>query len=466
MDFDFEDEEYIAKKAAEDERRAEIAKEQARMAAEEEAAKQKSAEELYETLDKINQTVDSYMAYFVTVANLAPKNRKPEVINLIQKTLEHTDPKGFTYVFRFARHTFILLIKQSRKQYAQAALSKIKALFPRDPAVAPKAARPLFKVFYLTTEDKFFRQEVASLLNKLSSDSKEPTYYHRDNTIALGIDNLYAVMDVIDNVRINEAIRLRPIVAVVKNKLEGIYFHEFYFSDAAVSKKMKPNVDLKAEKWLHSYLKQSLELKLMDAVQSTHSPIVPAFVMLPLSLDTLFKESFDIFNFALRSKGLSLIVGISLEDILANPVLYGDAKGFLRTQGHRILINSLSAESISYVDISAINPDFAKITWSEKLPEFLPDIKKVIDVVGADRVVLAGCDTDEVVAWGASLGIKFFEGDHTDALVGDYITESCVLSKCTTAECMSRYCVFSGPLREKCTYPDVMNDPPVWISRF
>lgn len=466
MDFDWTDEEYIAKKALEDEQRAEIAKEQARAVAEEEAAKQKSAEELYETLDKISQTVDSYMAYFVTVANLAAKNRKPEVINLIQKTLEHADPKGFSYVFRFERHTFILLIKQSRKQYAQATLSKIKALFPRDPAVMPKSPNPLFKVFYLTTEGKLFRHEVAALLKKLSSDTKEPTYYHYEDTISIDINNLYAVMDVIDNVRINEAIRLRPIAAVQKGELEGIYFHEFYFSDAAVSKKMKPNVDLKAEKWLHTYLKKSLELKLMDAVQSTHTPIVPAFVMLPLSLDTLFRESFDIFNFALKSKGLNLIVGITPQDILSNPVLYGEAKSFLKSQRHRILLNSLSAESLPYVDITDMNLDFVKISWSEKLPEVISDVKKVIETIGADKVILSGCDTEDVITWGAGLGIKFFEGDYTDAMVGNYITESCVLSKCTAAECMSRYCVFSGALREKCKYPDVMNDPPVWISRF
>ncbi len=158
MDFDWTDREYIAKKAAEDEVRAKIAAEQARIAADEEAAKQKSVEELYETLDKIGQSVDSYIAYFVTVANLAPKNRRPEVINLIQKTLENADPKGFSYVFRFERHTFILLIKQSRKEFAVAALSKIRALFPNDPAVVPKSPRPLFKIYYLTTEGKLFRR--------------------------------------------------------------------------------------------------------------------------------------------------------------------------------------------------------------------------------------------------------------------------------------------------------------------
>ena len=465
-DFDWNDDVYLAKKAKEDELRAEEAKRQAQIAAEEEAAKQKSAEELYETLDKISQTIDSYMAYFVTVANLAPKNRKPEVVNLIQKSLEHADPKGFTYVFRFERHTFILLIKQSRKQYAQAALSKIKSLFPRDPAVMPKAAKPLFRVFYLTTEDKYFRKEVAALLTKLSSDAKEPTYYHHEDTLPLGVDNLYAVMDVIDNVRINEAIRLRPIVALSGNKIEGIYFHEFYFSDAAVSKKMKPNVDLRAEKWLHSYLETSLEMKLMDAVQSTHTPIVPAYVMLQLSLETLFKESFDIFNFGLKSKGLNLIVGLSPADVLAHPVLYRQAVDFLKSQRHKSLLNALTAENISYIDIAGMELDFVKIVWSDKLQEVMSEVENVIKAIGTNCIVLSGGDTEEVVQWGMDLGIKFFEGDYPDAMVGNYITESCVLSKCTTAECMSRYCVFSGPLRERCKYPDVMNDPPVWISRF
>ncbi len=304
------------------------------------------------------------------------------------------------------------------------------------------------------------------MLGKLSTESKEPTYYNKDNTIPLDIGNLYAVMDVIDNVRINEAIRLRPIVAIVKGKLEGIYFNDFYFSDAAVSKKMEPNVDLKAEKWLHSYLQQSLELKLMDAVQSTHNPIVPALVLLPLSLETLFKESFDIFNFGLKSKGLRLIVGLSVDDVLANPVLYEQAKGFLKTQHHKILLNSLTADNLPYIDISGMNLDFVKITWSEKLPELINDVKKVIEIVGANKVILSGCDTQDTVEWGAKLGIRFFEGDYTDALIGDYITKACVLSKCTAAECMSRYCVFSGVLRERCKYPDVMNDPPVWIGLF
>lgn len=464
MGFDWSNKEYLAKKAIEDEKKSKAVENRAKYAEDEEAANQKSAEELYETLDKINQTVDSYVAYFVTVSNLAPKNRKPEVLNLILKMLERSDPKGFSYVFRFGNHTFILLIKQSRKQYALDALSKIKALFPKDPAVMPKAANPLFKVFYLTTEGKFFHREIVSLLKKISG-LKEPSYFHKDDTIDIDIANLYAVMDVIDNVRINEAIRIRPISAVAE-EFEGIYFHEFYFSDAAVSKKMNPNVDLRAEKWLHSYLSFSLENKLMDAVQSTHTPIVPALVMLPLSLETLFKDSFDIFNFALKSKGLGLIVGLGIYDILSNPVLYNQAKGLLRANRHKIMLNGVTSDSLNYIDISAMEADFVKLIWSDKLPDYKKAIQDAMSSIGSDKFVLSASDTQDIVQWGSSLGIKFFQGDYIDSLVGSYITKSCVLSKCTSAECMSRYGVFSGPLRGKCPYPAVMNDPPVWISRF
>ena len=126
-------------------------------------SEERPTDEITDTLDRIGKSPTSYVAYTVMIARLEPMNRSEDKISLLIKILEQADKEGASYIFRFNGEAIVLLIQQSQTEGMAKALTKIRALFPNDPAVKPEANVPFINVYYLTTEMDTFKKEIARI---------------------------------------------------------------------------------------------------------------------------------------------------------------------------------------------------------------------------------------------------------------------------------------------------------------
>ena len=433
-------------------------------------SEERPSDEITDTLERISKSPTSYVAYTVKIALLEPMNRSEDKITLLMKILEQADKEGASYIFRFNGEAIVLLIQQSQTEGMAKALTKIRALFPNDPAVKPEANVPFINIYYLTTEMDNFKKEIARISSVITGrENAESRLIDAKKTdaeaiVPLSSDNLYAVIDVVNMIKVSDTIRRQPIIAVIDGHHTGVVFHEFFTSTAVLGKKMMPNINLLANKWLFSALTETLDIKLLDAIQNSHAPTTPARISVNLNLSTLASKDFDIFNFSMKSKGITIIAEVQPLDVFHNPELYTEIKQMLHRSGHKILLDALTADTLDFLNIDLLAPDLIKIFWTEKLnePAATASVKRFTEAKNSIHTVLARCDSENALRWGAAQGIIFYQGNFIDTMLAATIKYNCSLSNCTIAECISRYSSFAGPLRDKCIYKNVLDSPPVW----
>ena len=166
------------------------------------------------------------------IARLEPINRSEDKISLLIKILEQADKEGASYIFRFNGEAIVLLIQQSQTEGMAKALTKIRALFPNDPAVKPEANAPFINVYYLTTEMDTFKKEIARICSVITGrENAEGRLIDAKRTdaeavVPLSSDNLYAVIDVVNMIAVSDAIKRQPVIAVIDGHHTGVVFHE------------------------------------------------------------------------------------------------------------------------------------------------------------------------------------------------------------------------------------------------
>ena len=128
------------------------------------------------------------------------------------------------------------------------------------------------------------------------------------------------------------------------------------------------------------------------------------------------------------------------------------------------MIDATSTEMLETLNISHLKPDYIKIFWHALMEEYQDnnaEIKKVIDNVGSDKVILAKCLDDKAVRWGIKYGIRAFQGPYIDAIETAMVRAKCPNGKiCSAKDCMKRKKLIAGDFRNECQYKDFLEKIP------
>ncbi|MBL4612230.1 MAG: EAL domain-containing protein [Emcibacter sp.] len=192
-------------------------------------------------------------------------------------------------------------------------------------------------------------------------------------------------------------------------------FVEHYISVAEIKKKLLPNYNLAADKWLFQRLTRTFDNKLLLALPQRNL-IRNQVISININVETVLSREFD--KFIIKFKALNdqpLILEMALFDVISDIQKYYDARDKLAKLGCRISLDAIDVQSLAVMDRTLLAVDFLKITWKPDYKKLLggPEEENIISAITAHgnmRIILCHCDTEAALKFGKAVGIHMYQG--------------------------------------------------------
>ena len=270
------------------------------------------------------------------------------------------------------------------------------------------------------------------------------------------IEDLILALDDID---IAEIVKRQSVLRIKGAGQFEVIFQEFFVAVKDLSLQFDANLDLVANRWLFLYLTQTLDKKTMEAFFGSDIKNWPKEISLNLNLSSVFSKEFVEFGRNFVKPGQKIIVEVQLMDVFNNLPLYFQAQDILHHGGHKLLIDAVSPTALKMLNIKRVKPDMIKIFWEPLLEDDIDneDLKKAIEFLGRENVILAKCDSERAIRWGVRYGITAFQGPYIDTLEVALIRSKCPHAKeCSAADCLKRKRRLAGWFRDECKDKEVL----------
>ncbi|TVR84421.1 MAG: hypothetical protein EA405_01690 [Rhodospirillales bacterium] len=218
-------------------------------------------------------------------------------------------------------------------------------------------------------------------------------------------------------------IRSETVVRLLRSAEPVPCLYRYAVSLNAISARFAPGVDLGPRTWLQRAL-----LERADRLVLGFAERLPAADVLPYGIDVhLAAVSTPAFRRLLDAGAApgsgAVVVGLPLLDAVDERVAYERACRWVRERGGRVLLAGLSPATPAALDIGRLEPDLVALDWH---PDAAADlgagaraaIAALAKTVGPENVILTGADTEAALEWGATVGIRCFQGRFVDRLLG------------------------------------------------
>ncbi len=217
-------------------------------------------------------------------------------------------------------------------------------------------------------------------------------------------------------------VRRRPVCVLTPERPPVPVFSEVYVSLAELRRALMPDVDLRADRWLYKRLCEILARRLLALLPKLEGRN-PGATSMGSDVRTVLSQEFLDFDTRIRAATTkALIVELDVIDVFADMASYAFAREFLHERKYRVCLDGVCAQVFPVIDRKRFGFDMVKVRWAPGMNDGAggaghDDLGEVVALASASRVVLAGCDDEEAVALGHSLGITMYQGPHVDALL-------------------------------------------------
>lgn len=411
---------------------------------------------LLDALDRVSRNPSGYSVLYVHISKLRPKNRHPEFVKILAKLFDSVAGNARGTLFILSNGDFAILGRDITHEIIDEAVAKLREGLSTDPILHTHNSQDFFEIYDFPQDfSKFY--DYISQMKDLALVNKQQEEINQKRPVRVEeIDDLIKALDFID---ISEIVKRQSVLKIGKDRAFHVWFQEFFVAVKDLVKKFDPSLDLLANRWLFYYLTQALDKKTMAAFPMSNLQNWPQEISLNLNLSSVFSQSFVDFAKNFLKPNQKVIVEVQLMDVFNNLPTYFKAKEILRSGGHKLLIDSVPPVTLKMLNVAHLDPDLIKIFW-EPLLEFEDvntELKNIISHIGAENVILAKCEDEKALKWGAKYGISAFQGPYIDNLEVALLRQKCPnAKKCTVTECLKRKRLLSGWYREGCQYKEFL----------
>lgn len=410
---------------------------------------------LLDALDRVARNPSGYSVLYVSVSKLKPKNRHPEFVKIFAKFFDSVTGSAKGTLFVLVNGDFAILGKDITHEVVDDAVKKLRAGLSSDPVVHTKDSHEFFEIYDFPEKLPTFYAHIEDLMQNASILVKEEIYKKRP--VAAGeIEDLIRALDDID---IAEIVKHQSVLRIKGAGKFEVVFQEFFVAVKDLSLQFDASLDLVANRWLFSFLTQTLDKKTMEAFFASDIKNWPKQISLNLNLSSVFSKEFVNFAKNFIKPEQKIIVEVQLMDIFNNMPLYFQAQEILHRGGHKLLIDAVSPSALKMLNIKKVNPDMIKIFWEPLLEYDLDnqDLKNTIDYLGRENVILAKCDNEQSIKWGVKYGITAFQGPYIDNLEVAMLRSLCPhTTECKAVDCLKRKRLLSGWYRDECQSKEIL----------
>ena len=221
---------------------------------------------------------------------------------------------------------------------------------------------------------------------------------------------------------IEDLIREQTAVQVHVGGKGKVLFRENYISMFDLQKRIAPNINLFGSPWLFQYLTETLDQRLLLAIQNADFDAMGEAISLNLNIGTVLAREFQQFSRVVGDNASKVVIEVQLINVFADMGAFFYARDSLQERGYRVLIDGLNPLSLQFFEPGLLDADFVKIGWGREFMGEVQDtrmveMRDVVEHTGQDRVILARVDSEDAIKWGLNLGITRYQGHYIDTVV-------------------------------------------------
>lgn len=200
-----------------------------------------------------------------------------------------------------------------------------------------------------------------------------------------------------------------------------VMFHETYISVQVLEQIFCPGISITGRRWLFADLTEELDTVVLRFLADPRERQGRHEISLNINLSTLASEKFAKFDAEITPEYRGeIILEVNKTDVFENMGLFRRVTPGLREKGYRILLDSLSFDSLVAIDFDGLPCDFAKVFWDNEfngLPESEVERAREKMRTGKPRFILARCDNAESVRFARSAGVTIVQGRLIDHMM-------------------------------------------------
>lgn len=376
---------------------------------------------LCDTLDRMRRNPEGRKVVHMHLSRLLPGNRTPVKSKIVSRMFGNLESGMHIQIFLLFNQDLVMTVNAGSQRDVNAICNRIRALFDDDPITYTEDddGNDQFVVWYDLEVDSALAMSMAQdMRTAANANMNQPppsaglpamTPQQLDY-----VQKTLATTNIIPFVKDQVAMRINPGAADA-----AIEFFEFFLSVGDMQRAIIPEINIFSDRWLFQDLSRTMDLRMLETVVRAPHARECKTLSLNLNLETVSTIAFE--KFLERSpENQKLIVEVQAIDVLANIRTYFDVHDVLSGLGHSLLIDGLNPTTLQMLDVGPLEPDYAKIMWAPEFVDLLnPDSNKsassMIEEVGAEKIILARCDSQAAMGWGLKSGIRIFQGHFLDS---------------------------------------------------
>lgn len=390
----------------------------------------------------------------VHIGKLQPYNRRDRHLRAAFSTLKGLTRKFDGGCFQVRSGDLVLILKGASVAEMDHGVLQLRFLFCDDPLLKQEAAgKDPFCTWYDLERDYDALRALA--LGLLAARSSEPTpnrpapdamrpverqaerpprpaqpqTYDRPVEAVprqglVDLQRLGQAEAVLLKANLRDLIRRQSAAVILTGQPAQPVFTEIYVAIGELGRRILPDVDLMANRWLFQYLTVLLDRRMLRLLPGEDG-LNESTIAINLNVASVTDDAFLAFDRDIRLKTQkAVIVEIQALDALADLGRFYRAQAFLRDRGHRVLLDGLSHETFPLLCHPELGCDLYKLRWQTELTgevgqRALARLRQQVRAVGAAHIVLTHSGDAEAIAFGHDLGIPTFQGRHVDRLLAE-----------------------------------------------
>lgn len=390
-----------------------------------------SENKLLENLQYLEKNPVGQCGVHIHLSQLQRTNKRADYIRIAERVFDPIKIAHNSELFVLENFDIILTAPSTRIGDIDKILASVKSLFKADPLVERRDAtgEESFVTWYDLEEDfEYFKEAVVScaLSSKRQNLEFGASGLEDDKLTPKNLDQLARVFRKLDA---RPLMRNQSAVQIGANGQGQLLFREFYVSIADLRKKVAPEIDLLADRWLFQYLTTILDQRVLHMLRNQSMDDLPKNISLNLNIQTISTKDFQLFDQFVGDQAHRIILEFQPVDIFSNIFAFVEVRDQLQSRGYKVLVDALQPLVLDFFDPSMLEADFYKIAWGDRLggsatPEGQNEMRELIHSIGSTNVIITHVDSEEAVRFGLLLGVQKFQGFFVDRLVEAMTTKA------------------------------------------